>query len=128
MNQNPEHFPDIEIYLKRPEASDVDAWLLSHFDINARSTRGNTETLELAWRGSELECVIVPKAVKGGYTSVWFKSANTPWSNDKECAIDAFKHLAVEVRCSRGSWEEGADESGWLRITETGESVVNWIA
>ena len=75
-----------------------------------------------------MECIILLKATKGGYTSVWFKSNDTNWNTDKDCAVDAFKFFAPnEIRCSTGGWE-GEDEGGWFRITEAGIKIANWLA
>lgn len=72
-----------------------------------------------------MACTISENVAKGGFTSVWFKTNETPWENDHECAISAFDHFQIETRCSTGGWE-GEDDGGWLRITDKGSQTVNW--
>lgn len=128
-----ESFPDIEIYLKRPALEDIEAWLDDRFGITGSGNRGDGQVF---WLGAdpEIECVVIENVVKGGYTSVWFRSDATPWATDRDCALEAFARLGVEVRASAGAWEEenedadGADRGGWYRVTEAGESRVNWLA
>lgn len=125
-----DRFPDIEIYIKRPELSDVIAWLERRFgSANLASLKKETDDEALVCRlgAEDIECVIVPNAVKGGYMSVWFKSTDTPWPSDRDCALEALSEFGLEVRCSAGSWEEGSDNGGWLRITPNGETKVNWL-
>tara|TARA_B100000029_G_C17309863_1_gene863967 strand:- start:63 stop:416 length:354 start_codon:yes stop_codon:yes gene_type:complete len=112
-------FPDIEIYIKDVTDSVILGWLQNHFDVTPRK---RTVTLT---RGSETtECLIVPDAAKGGFTSVWFKSNHTPWKTDLDCAREAHKFMQKEVRCSAGSWSN--KEEGWLKINQQGESKVAW--
>lgn len=120
-----DRFPDIEIYIKRPELSDVIAWLERRFGSVKKEARG--EALVCRLGVENIECVIVSNAVKGGYMSAWFKSTDTPWSSDRECALEASLEFGLEVRCSAGSWEEDNDNGGWLRITPKGETHVNWL-
>lgn len=121
-----ERYPDIEIYIKRAEPARVIAWLENKFGVLAQREQGNTITCELDDNAGE--CVIVENAVKGGYTSVWFKTAHTPWQTDRDCAIEAHETFGLEVRCSVGSWsEDSEDTGGWLRITDKGETRVNWL-
>lgn len=118
-------FPDIEIYIKRPELQDVIAWLERRFGSVRQETRGEALVCQLG--SDSIECVIVTNAVKGGYMSIWFKSPDTPWSSDRDCALEALSEFGLEVRCSSGSWDEGDDNGGWLRITPNGETNVNWL-
>lgn len=73
----------------------------------------------------DIECVVLERAAPGGFTSVWFKSANTPWDSDRACALDAFDYFGLEVRCSTGSWS-GDEEAGWIAISSQGESEITW--
>lgn len=118
-------YPDIEIYIRQPELADVIDWLDHRIGVEDRQTQGNTTTCRLA---GGIDCVLVDNAVTGGFLSVWFKSGDTPWATDEACAREVFSTLGLEVRCSRGSWDEGSDgeEPGWLCISQAGESVIRW--
>jgi hypothetical protein len=133
--------PDIEIYVKRVETDEIVRWLSEYFEI----IEGHHSHLTVPFSGepgatmitlrypdsdptSHLHCTIVEKAVKGGFTTVWFKSNQTPWKSDAECAEAAFDFFNVEVRCSTGGWQNGdEDTGGWLRFTKDGQSIVNWL-
>jgi hypothetical protein len=117
-------FPDIEIYIKRPSLDALVAWIEVSMGFVSHFTRGTTTEVLLL---DQTSCIIVENAVKGGYTSIWFKSNKTPWATDRDCALAAWSHFQIETRCSRGGWN-GLDEQGWLRFTEAGETVVNWFA
>lgn len=117
-----DRFPDIEIYIKRPALDDVIAWLDRRFSVKGTAQQGDTVMCML----EGFQCAIVEDAVKGGFTSVWFKSADTPWATDRDCALEAAREFGLEVRCSTGSWQEDDEGPEWLRITPEGESVVDW--
>lgn len=121
--------PDIEIYAKRASLAAICNWLSQYFEIHDQSASGDTIQLRLGFDGSELECMIVEKAVKGGYASIWFKNNHTPWPTDETCAEDAHATLGVEVRCSKSGWQPGDDDhGGWYRFTDGEKSTVNWLA
>ncbi|MCB1646302.1 MAG: hypothetical protein KDI36_12660 [Pseudomonadales bacterium] len=117
-------YPDIEIYLKRVPVEDILSWLDGLIGICESTQRGEKTEVILT---DNVPCTIFENAVKGGYTSVWFRENRSPWLTDEACAEVAFAHFGVEVRCSTGSWE-GEDEQGWIRFTKDGRSVVNWLA
>lgn len=121
--------PDIEIYLKRPLIEDVVAWLSEHFEVTETHSTGDQHRLTLRYQGEPLTCMVFEKVAKGGYASIWFKSNNTPWATDEECASAAFDRLGIETRCSTGGWEADTedDRGGWYRFTANGKSKVNWL-
>jgi len=122
-------YPDLEIYIKRVEPEHVVRWLEERFELLSTGSRPDCVVCTLKGiTGSLMECVIVLKAAKGGYTSVWFKSNDTMWNTDRDCGIDAFNFFTPrEIRCSTGGWA-GEDDNGWLRICDDGIKTVNWLA
>lgn len=120
---SPETYPDIEIYVRRAESDAIVDWLDERFGVENRSTSGKSLACELS--NPSMTCIIVEHAV-GDFTSVWFKSGNTPWHTDADCGREAFARLGVEIRCSTGPWQEGADEDEWLSISDDGEQVIRW--
>lgn len=122
-----ERFPDIEIYVKGVDLMSIIGWLRRHFDIIDQERQDDSHGLTLSRGGRDVECLIVEKAAKGGFTSVWLKSDNTHWANDRDCALDAATVLDCEVRCSAGSWQETEERPGWLRITPDSETPINWL-
>lgn len=122
-----ERTPDIEIYLKRVDRQLLLDWLGTLFDVTDSREAGTTLQLKLQRGDATLDCAVVENAARGGYTSLWFKQNLTPWDNDEACAREAFEQFDVEVRCSRGGWENGqSDDGAWLRFTDKGVSEVNW--
>lgn len=127
-------FPDLEIYLKRVPADDIIEWLKVVFDdVSVLTDQSSTQSSTHPTKPSATECLIQQtmtcniseNVAKGGFTSVWFKTNETPWENDHECAVSAFDYFQIETRCSTGGWE-GEDDGGWLRITDKGSQTVNW--
>lgn len=112
-------FPDIEIYVRDVSNEALLSWLQSRFDV-----KGKFPCLTLLLEGRTTDCLIVPDAVKGGYTSVWFKSNGTPWSTDHECAKEAFKFLKKEIRCN--AVVKSTHNFHWLQIDQKGEIPVSW--
>ncbi|MFT7687005.1 MAG: hypothetical protein ACI9FB_002353 [Candidatus Azotimanducaceae bacterium] len=130
-----EVYPDLEIYIKRVETISIIDWLTTCFKkvnkslIETKNHKLSTTCLFSSGSSEEDEkvtCVIMEKAAKGGFVSVWFKTNQTPWRTDREFALEAFDFFKAEVRCSTGPWE-GGDEDGWIRFTEDGEQIVNWL-
>ena len=127
-----ETYPDLEIYIKQVGLEDILRWLGETFELI--TTEKQNETMHCKMRQKQnrstaaVECIIIEKAVKGGFTSVWFKHNNTHWDTDQNCATDAFSFLQAEVRCNAGTWKgEDEDQGGWLSISENGVKTINWF-
>jgi hypothetical protein len=133
-------FPDLEIYIKRVDVEAVTAWLQSNFTLVRTETTSEHTVCHLQSNDkpgkpglsdqADMQCVILQKAVKGGYVSVWFKQNNTAWDTDRDCAEQAYAYFSAlgdtEIRCSTGGWL-GEDEGGWFRFTKDGIQTVNWF-
>ncbi len=126
-----ETYPDLEIYIKQVSVDAIVAWLGEKFEIRKikplKNGRHCTLTDKQNSQSTEIDCIILEKAAKGGFTSVWFKANDGFWESDEKCALDAFNFLGKEVRCSTGNWD-GEDEGGWLRITDSGSKIINWFS
>ena len=113
------HLPDIEIYIRYVSSEALISWLESQFDV-----KGKFPCLTLTQEEKVTDCLIVSDAVEGGYTSVWFKSNETPWSTDRDCARDAYRYLKKEVRCNASATSN--DSLQWLQFDEKGEIPISW--
>ena len=123
-----ERQPDIEIYLKRPAFDDICRWLETHFKVNAIAPKGLGKMLDLSFHGETLQCLIIEKVVKGGYTSLWFRQNFTPWQNDIVCTEEAHKVLMLESRCAIDGWDTSKKEKGgWYRLLDGEKVIVNWL-
>lgn len=128
-----DHYPDLEIYIKRCTTDGILDWLGARFNLSETQSHKLKTSCRLTAPNSissRMKCIILEKAVKGGYTSVWIKNNQTIWNTDRECALDAFAYFSdapdVEIRCSTGAWR-GEDEAGWLSFKADGERIVNWF-
>ena len=121
-------FPDIEIYIKDADVNAVMAWLNVVFDSIDSTKKGRSIQITLNSPSGQVDCVLLPNAVKGNFASLWFKSGSTPWDTDRYCPHDAFSYLNLEVRCSTSGWDntEVDTSESWLRIDSSGESTVQW--
>ncbi len=127
-----EAYPDLEIYIKQVALEDILRWLGESFEIVTTEKQNETTHCQMRQKenrgATEVECIIVERAVKGDFTSVWFKRNNTHWDTDENCATDAFSHLQAEVRCSAGTWKgEDEEQGGWLSISKNGLKTINWF-
>ena len=113
------YFTDIEIYLRDVTHEALISWLCNYFEV-----KESVPHLVLTREDKDIECLIVPNATKGGYTSIWFKSSETPWTTDLDCAKEAYKHLKKEVRCNALPNSEHSFE--WLQVDQKGETPVSW--
>ena len=122
-----EHQQDLEIYLKGPDWDSILDWLKNHFTIVSINRTSTGQVLDLLFENKPLQCLLVEQAVKGGYSSIWFKNNHTPWLNDLECANDAHSFLQIEIRCSVGNWSENSkDDDAWHKINHGITETVNW--
>jgi hypothetical protein len=126
-------FPDVEIYIKDPDPEKILHWLGQVFD--AVDLRGSTDdknakkmTITATIGKEQVQCVFLRNAVKGNFASLWFRSAATPWTNDRDCATSAYQYLQTEIRCSTGTWQptDNEDDETWLCFNSDGESTVSW--
>jgi len=127
--------PDIEIYIKHLNAEDLHDWLVLHFDdlkqgnfSTERFQQGKACQIKARHKNNKIPIFITPGAAGKAYCSVWFQSADTPWSNDLECAEDCLKQIDTEIRCSAEGWqeEEALDSEQWWCLTRDGKKRVRW--
>lgn len=121
-----ERFPDLEIYLMKASAAEVQQWLEQALgepvlEVSAQHWRcgHNGETLDVFFN---------PQAEKN-FASLWFKQNHTPWATDLDCGRAAHAALGVEVRCSDSGWQETEGEessSGWIKLIRGEEKPFEW--
>jgi hypothetical protein len=126
--------PDIEIYVKNIEVEQLTGWLRSNFDVMELNLKPDSldekQSIsgKLTLNSKEIPIVITPWAAGKSFSSIWFKSPETPWENDEACALSLLEQHDLEVRCSTGGWEEGEDEAGeyWNAITRNEKKLIRW--
>jgi hypothetical protein len=125
-------YPDIEIYLADTTNDEIVNWLDSILsDINLTRSSRDKGTCRYSARylnqqgEREIQFIIIEYA-SGDFTSLWFKSGQTPWPSDLECARAAADHFSQEIRCSPGSWNPNQDNDEWISIRNAHETTVAW--
>jgi hypothetical protein len=121
--------PDIEIYIQQTSHEMIEAWLSSRFPAGAPLVprpSGKKQWRLLIQNGGQQIPVLIIEEASPGFSSVWFNSAATPWSDDIACAREAHAHFQVEVRATPSSWQEGDDPDLWWKINADGEGLLQW--
>lgn len=127
---SPMRQPDIEIYLKNTSPAKILDWLQQRFsDTEAPEQQGHSYQMRVYHDHDWITVLLVCGAAGKPWTSLWFDSPNSPWSNDLECAREIHQALEAQVRCNGGFWEEGDKENmdEWWQIALDGEeSRIVW--
>lgn len=125
-----ERFPDIEIYLMKPDPQAVRQWL-------EQSLSGQVEELTSGaghrhWRVTQAARVMdifLNENAEKNFASLWIKQNDTPWNNDLDCARSAHQALGCEIRCSDSGWQESEGENGdggWIKLIRGEEKPLRW--
>lgn len=122
-----EHFPDLEIYLLKPDQAAIESWLQQCWPQLQTLQQGE----RFHWRADTeqgLMDIYLNSQAEKNFASLWFKQNRTAWRNDLECARAAHAALQVEIRCSAAGWQEddGEDDSGWIKLIRGEEKPFTW--
>lgn len=116
---------DIEIYAKSLPLDKILRWLDSSF--SSVETIQSGKVVHDYQLDGHIPLMIVENAVGKAWTSIWFKSPETPWADDRECARSLQAFARCRVRANAAPWSAGEDMDEWWQITETGEeSSISW--
>lgn len=123
-----ERFPDIEIYLMKPDPAAVRAWLAASVDTIEDVRILPDHHHWLATCGAKKIDIFLNEKAEKNFASLWVKQNHTPWNTDLDCARSAHKALGIEIRCSDSGWQEGEGESdsGWLKLIRGEEKPFEW--
>jgi hypothetical protein len=121
----------VEIYVRCPNERLL-GWVASLFgevtpafqadDVRSKVYRSRAQ-------GNEIELVLTLRIEDGPFTCVpFFPIPRTPWRNDVECARQAARELACEVRCDPVAIHPRAGPGEFLRIHDGREDYVDWWA
>lgn len=120
------HFPDIEVYIRSVETSTLLAWLAETLSATLQQTGPQSwHGKGVGHDGAEIPCLLIERAM-GGFTSLWFDSAATPWPRDIDCARALHTALGGEVRCSPGGWLPGEEPDTFVKLINGVESTIEW--
>lgn len=127
---------DIEIYIKSASPEAIKTWLEAcTSSLEVKSSSPQRQTYWATFTGARNDTankqqafeIIVLSKVEGHFSSIWFNTTNTPWTNDRACAQDAFNHFQSTIRCVASSWQEGDAPDQWLNIDAQGETTIDWL-
>jgi len=127
---HPARFPDIEIYVMDISVESILNWISSYMNVT-RSPKRQGGVIKLQ---GEIEPHIIPITITPGaagkkFISIIFDSGETPWASDIDCAREAYKYFATEIRCSASGWVEEEKEDApdlWWKINAEGEIKISW--
>lgn len=117
-----ERFPDIEVYLLKAEAAEIQDWLTSQF-TQVEEQKSTVKSVQ--WLVDGVEVLFSLNSNKN-FSSLWFKQNKTPWDNDLECGRSLHAALDKEVRCSKATWKEGDDGPAWTKLIRGEEKDLDW--
>lgn len=117
-----DRFPDIEVYILKAEASEIQQWLKANFTQVEEQKSGPKNT---QWLVDNIEVLFTENSNKN-FASLWFKKNTTPWNNDLECARSLHAALEKEVRCSNAAWKEGDEGAAWTKLIRGEEKALDW--
>ncbi len=126
MTNTTEQHPDIEIYIKSPGVEPVETWLKQRFGTLTRTRQGKLSHHYTTTHEGQQIAILVQEKAAGAFTSLWFDSAATPWSQDIECAREALAFFNQEIRCIASGWQEGDDPDEWWSVGPEGEKLITW--
>ncbi|SEG85919.1 hypothetical protein [Marinobacterium lutimaris] len=122
-----ERHPDIEVYIKNRPLEVILDWLGERCErVQTINSVGGTHALEIVIDSNTVPVMIHEKAVGKAWISVWFRSEDTPWVRDLDCAHEIAKALDTQVRCIASGWSEGDDPDEWWRVENGDAEKIQW--
>lgn len=119
--------PDIEIYVKDRPVGKIKDWLISQsHDFSERSSKGQIHEFSMNFPDGPVDVMIHEKVAGKAWVSVWFKTNNTPWSKDLDCAYAAAKGMETQVRCIASGWAEGDDPDEYWKVEGNKQEKIQW--
>lgn len=123
---DPRH-PDIEIYVKNCSLEQLEHWLRDRCSVLEKQfSQGQIHEYRSTIDDATVPVMIHEKVVGKAWTSVWFKSADTPWPQDIDCALEASRALDTQIRCIVGGWSNGQDPDEWWRVENGQQEKIQW--
>lgn len=127
MSETPQH-PDIEIYIKQRPISAIESWLGTLGELSQAFSQGAVHEYTLTVSGVQIPVMVHEKVAGKAWTSIWFKSDQTPWAVDLDCARVAAVALDTQVRCIASGWNTGDDPDEWWKIDQDEETLIQWLS
>ena len=126
-----QRFPDIELYILKPETTQIHEWLNDEFGSNKVELQPATNN-QSTWHikvGDEIVICVLTHKVEKNFASLWFNKNRMIWNNDLDAARSLYQSTKIEVRCSASGWKEGDPEDGseeWMKLNAHGEKLFTW--
>lgn len=120
---NSQRHPDIEIYLKNVTPEQVEHWLQQRAE---QFQKTGPQQYQVTFTDTPVAVALYDKVAGKAWSSLWFKSAATPWATDLDCAREASQALGTQVRCSTGGWQEAEQPEPWWKVEQGEETLIDW--
>ncbi|MGB0466655.1 MAG: hypothetical protein ACPGF7_03870 [Pontibacterium sp.] len=119
--------PDIEIYIKNRSLTDIETWLNQCFEsLETALSQGTIHEYSAMLNGVKIPVMVHEKVVGKAWTSIWFKSDQTPWAIDLDCAIAAAKDMETQARCIASGWSDGDEPDEWWKVEKGQQETILW--
>jgi hypothetical protein len=129
MEQTNTRHPDLEIYIKNCTAEQILQWLADQCkNVEILSSTQHSHELELLFSDQYVKSSIQQKVSGKAWTSLWFKSNETPWNTDLECAVQASQQMNTQIRCIKAGWSDSNDDNDdqWWKVENGEQELISW--
>ncbi len=105
----------------------IQSWLASHSsDATDPVTKGTIHEFTITFPEGPVEIMIHERVAGKAWGSLWFKSNNTPWEKDLDCAHAAAAEMSTQVRCIASGWSEGDDPDEYWKVENGQQEQIQW--
>ncbi len=124
--------PDLEIYIKNRTEDEIKNWLEKCCDeLIASASSGNNIELEAYFGDAKVNCSLQLRVCGKMWNSLWFKTNQTPWETDLDCALQAATEMDTQIRCIKAGWSDTdddaeVDEDQWWRVEDGEKMLISW--
>lgn len=122
-----ERHPDIEVYVKNGSVPQLIDWVQTQSSqIGPLNSAGNNHQFSAEINGHVIPVMIQERVAGKGWLSIWFRSDQTPWATDLECAKAISNALDTQTRCILNGWSEGDEPDEWWLIEQGNQEKILW--
>jgi hypothetical protein len=119
--------PDSESSIKNRSLEEILDWLSQRCtNVTPLKDVGGTHSLEVELDACRIPVMIHERAVGKAWISIWFRSDQTPWIRDIDCAHEVAAALDTQVRCVASGWNEGDDPDEWWAVENGNAKKIQW--
>lgn len=124
--------PDLEIYIKNRTPDEISQWLENCCDrlITMKDSTTSRE-FQVFFGDAQIDCLLQLKVSGKMWSSLWFKSNQTPWLTDLDCALQASQEMSTQIRCIKAGWSDtdedsDCEEDQWWKVEDQQQTLISW--